>query len=78
MMLKQVAPTVSITIDPQVMSGTPVFAGTRVPIQTLFDYLIDDCTLTEFFENFPSVRREAAVQILEYAARQITDKHLVA
>jgi uncharacterized protein (DUF433 family) len=70
MMPKQVTTTLLIAIDPQVMSGTPVFAGTRVPIQTMFDYLMDDCTLTEFLENFPTVSREAAVQLLGYAARK--------
>lgn len=58
-----------ITIDPEVMSGVPVFQGTRVPIQTLFDYLLDDCTVTEFLDNFPSVSRTAAQTVLAYAAR---------
>ena len=60
-----------ITIDPEVMSGIPVFSGTRVPVQTLFDYIIDGCSLTEFLDNFPSVSRENALALLEYAAKQI-------
>ena len=46
-----------INIDPETMGGTPVFAGTRVPIQALFDYIGTGETLDEFLENFPSVKR---------------------
>ncbi len=60
-----------ITIDPEVMSGVPVFQGTRVPIQTLFDYLLDDCTMTEFLDNFPSVSPAAAQTVLAHAARAV-------
>ena len=63
-----------ITVDKEIMSGTPVFAGTRVPIQTLFDYLIDGCELAEFLDNFPSVSQEAVLTILAYASRQIIDE----
>jgi uncharacterized protein (DUF433 family) len=51
--------------DPQVLGGTPVFAGTRVPVQTLFDYLEGGETLDEFLRQFPSVKREQAVAALE-------------
>jgi len=54
-----------ITRDPDVLSGTPVFAGTRVPVETLFSYILDGVTLDEFLENFPSVKREDAVRLLE-------------
>lgn len=54
-----------ITIDPDILGGTPVFQGTRVPIKTLFEYLEDNYTLDEFLECFPSVTREMARQILE-------------
>ena len=54
-----------ITIDPEILGGTPVFKGTRVPVKTLFDYLEDNYTLDEFLECFPSVTREMARQILE-------------
>lgn len=60
-----------INIDPEVMSGVPVFQGTRVPVQTLFDYLLDDCTLAEFLDNFPSVSDEVARSVLEQAARRV-------
>lgn len=51
--------------DPEIMSGTPVFAGTRVPVKTLFDYLEGDVSLEEFLENFPSVERAHAIAVLE-------------
>ena len=50
--------------DPEIMSGTPVFVGTRVPVQSLFDYLEGGETLDEFLDQFPSVRREQAVAAL--------------
>ncbi|MFD0894812.1 DUF433 domain-containing protein [Luteolibacter ambystomatis] len=55
----------SITIDPEILGGTPVFAGTRVPVKTLFDYTEKDYTLAEFIECFPSVTREMACRILD-------------
>jgi len=58
-----------ITINPEIMSGTPIFSGTRVPIQTLFDYLMDGCTLLEFLDNFPTVSQEATLKVLAYAAQ---------
>lgn len=48
-----------------ILGGTPVFAGTRVPIQTLFDYLKEGDSLDEFLDDFPAVTKEHAVQILE-------------
>lgn len=49
----------------ELLGGTPVFAGTRVPVQTLFDYLEGGDTLDEFLEDFPAVSREHAVKVLE-------------
>lgn len=54
-----------ITIDPNILGGTPVFHGTRVPVKTLFEYLEDNYTLDEFLECFPSVTREMACAVLE-------------
>lgn len=54
-----------ITVDPEILGGTPVFKGTRVPVKTLFDYLEDNYTLDEFLECFPSVTRSMACRILE-------------
>jgi uncharacterized protein (DUF433 family) len=54
-----------ITIDPEILGGTPVFKGTRVPIKTLFEYLENNYSLEQFLECFPSVTREMARQVLE-------------
>ncbi len=54
-----------ISVDPEILGGTPVFRGTRVPVKTIFEYLEDDFTLAEFLECFPSVTREMAHQALE-------------
>lgn len=51
--------------DPEIMGGTPVFVGTRVPAQTLLDYLEGGDSIDEFLEDFPSVSREQAVSALE-------------
>src|SRR2546429_7850372 len=56
-----------ITKDPDILGGTPVFRGTRVPIRTLFDYLEGGETLEDFLEGFPTVTRESAVAALEEA-----------
>ena len=53
--------------DPDILGGTPVFIGTRVPVQTLFDYLEGVDTLDEFLRQFPSVKREQAVAALDQA-----------
>lgn len=53
--------------DPEILGGTPVFRGTRVPLKTLFDYLEGGDTLEEFLDGFPSVSREAAIAALEQA-----------
>ena len=56
-----------ISCNPEVMGGTPVFAGTRVPVQTLLDYLEAGDSIDEFLEGFPSVSREQAIEFLEQA-----------
>ncbi len=56
-----------IARDPDVLGGTPVFRGTRVPFQALLDYLEGGQTLAEFLDDFPTVTREAAVSALEQA-----------
>lgn len=56
-----------ITTSPDRLGGTPVFAGTRVPVQTLIDYLEAGDPLDEFLDNFPSVTREHAIAVLELA-----------
>jgi uncharacterized protein (DUF433 family) len=56
-----------VMIDPEIMHGTPVFKGTRVPLETLFDYLATGESLNEFIKDFPSVKREYAEMAIEYA-----------
>ena len=60
-----------ITSSPDIMSGTAVFAGTRVPVQTLLDYLEEGGRLDEFLEDFPTVSREHAVAVLELAKESL-------
>ena len=65
-----------ITVDPEIHSGTPVFAGTRVPLKTLFDHLEGGDSLDVFLDDFPSVSRELAVAVLEEArAGLVLDAH---
>ena len=54
-----------ITVDPDILGGTPVFRGTRVPVKTFFEYLENNYSLEEFLECFPSVTNEMARSILE-------------
>lgn len=65
-----------ITIDPNIHCGTPVFAGTRVPVKTLFDHLEAGDSLEIFLDDFPSVSRELAIAVLEEArAALVADAH---
>ncbi|MCY7377124.1 MAG: DUF433 domain-containing protein [Pyrinomonadaceae bacterium] len=65
-----------INIDPEIMSGTPVFNGTRVPVQSLFDWLETE-TLDEFLENFPTVSRAQAIEVLQFAERLVTSPRIL-
>ena len=56
-----------VTTDPDILGGTPVFAGTRVPLHSLFDYLEGGETLDEFLDQFPSVTRDQAITALAMA-----------
>jgi uncharacterized protein (DUF433 family) len=60
-----------ITSSPDVMGGTPVFARTRVPVQTLLDYLKGGETIDDFLEGFPTVTKEQVIAFLEEAEEQI-------
>ncbi len=65
-----------ITVDPEIHSGTAVFAGTRVPVKTLFDHLEAGDPLEVFLDDFPSVSKELAIAVLEEArAALIPDAH---
>ena len=63
-----------INIDPEIISGAPVFRGTHVTIQTLFDHLEHDKTVDDFLEGFPSVTKENALAVLELAKSIITSE----
>ena len=60
-----------IEVDPNKVSGAPVFAGTRVPIKNLFDYLEGGESLEDFLEGFPPITREQAIAVLELAERSL-------
>ncbi len=61
-----------INIDPEILGGTPVFNGTRVPIESLFDHLEGGVSLDEFLDDFPTVRREQAIEVLSLAEEVLT------
>ena len=65
-----------ITIDPDILGGTPVFTGTRVPVESLFDHLEAGVPLDEFLDDFPSVSKEQAVALLEAASKLLTSKNI--
>ncbi len=66
-----------VNIDNEIMSGTPVFAGTRVPIKNLFDYIEGGDDLAEFLDDFPSVSKVAAVAVLEMAKFSLTNQKVL-
>ncbi|MBX3163258.1 MAG: DUF433 domain-containing protein [Bacteroidetes bacterium] len=66
-----------VSIDPEVMSGTPVFTGTRVPIKTIFDYIEGGDSLDEFLDDFPSVSKQAALAVLEMAKQTLTTEKVL-
>ena len=63
-----------VTSAPDILSGTPVFAGTRVPIQALIDYLEGGETIDDFLAGFPTVKREQVVAFLEEATARMISK----
>ena len=62
-----------VSRDPDIMGGTPVFHGTRVPVQTLLDYIEAGETIDEFLEGFPSVTRAQVIAFLETAKDQLVE-----
>ncbi|MBX3723729.1 MAG: DUF433 domain-containing protein [Turneriella sp.] len=56
-----------VTVSPEILSGTPVFTGTRVPIKNLFDYIETGSNIDEFLDDFPTVSKETAVAVLQEA-----------
>jgi len=62
----------AIKIDPDILAGTPCFTGTRVPVKSLFDHLTRGRSLDYFLEQFPSVKREQAIEVLEQAGKLVS------
>jgi uncharacterized protein (DUF433 family) len=71
MLMQLVTASSLIVSDPEILGGTPVFKGTRVPVRTLFEYLADGLSLEYFLESFPSVTREQAADVLRLSQRRI-------
>lgn len=65
-----------ISIDPEVLSGTPVFKDTRVPIQVLFDHLDNGLTIEDFLKSFPTVSRDQVLQVLNIAETILSSEHI--
>jgi uncharacterized protein (DUF433 family) len=61
----------TINIDPEILGGTPVFDGTRVPVKNLFDYLETGESIDEFLEDFEGVKREQVIKVLELSEKLI-------
>ncbi len=64
-----------VSADPGLLSGTPVFRGTRVPIQTLFEYLTAGDGLDDFLDGFPGVSREMAITVIAEAGVALAERH---
>ena len=62
-----------VSVDPAIMHGTPCFTGTRVPVQTLLDYIEDGDMLDSFLRDFATVKREQAISFLELAKDQLIE-----
>lgn len=67
----------AINIDPETMGGTPVFTGTRVPVQTLFNYIEGGDDLHEFLNDYPTVSKVTAIQVLEMAKKSLTTEKML-
>jgi uncharacterized protein (DUF433 family) len=65
-----------ISRSPDIMSGAPVFAGTRVPVQTIIDYLAGGHPLSEFLDDFPTVSREQALELLARIKEMVKDARI--
>ena len=70
--MNAIIPIPTVHSDPDILGGTPVFIGTRVPMKTLLDYLEAGDSLNEFLDHFPSVSREQAISVLELAKEMLT------
>ncbi|SMO44695.1 DUF433 domain-containing protein [Gracilimonas mengyeensis] len=63
-----------IQSNPDILGGTSVFKGTRVPIQTLFDYLEEGSSLDDFLKDYPTVKKQQAISVLEIAGKVVSSK----
>ncbi len=70
----KIAPDTLIDRDPEILGGTPVFAGTRVPIRVLLEHLEAGDRIDDFLDDFPSVSRELTVEVLECAVAELMGK----
>lgn len=61
-----------VSVSSEIMSGTPVFSGTRVPIETFFDYLKAGDSINDFLDGFPSVSRSQVINLLEEMSKRLT------
>lgn len=61
----------TVQIDPEILGGTPTFRGTRVPVQTLFDYLEAGDSIDDFVEDFPTVNRDLVLELLETMRKEV-------
>ena len=78
MVMMTITEDIPITVDREIMSGTPVFTGTRVPVSALLENLEAGVSLDEFLENFPTVTRDQAVRVLEHFRSELNDISLAA
>lgn len=67
----------AITIDAEILGGTPVFTDTRVPVKSLFDYLEGGDSVEDFLDDFPSVTRNRVVEVLEMAVKTLTTEKVL-
>jgi len=65
-----------INIDPEILSGTPVFNGTRIPIEILFDHLETGLSIDEFLDDYPSIKKNQVIQVLEMAGKIFSSKDI--
>ncbi|MFL5331080.1 MAG: DUF433 domain-containing protein [Gemmataceae bacterium] len=66
-----------ISVNPNILSGTPVFPGTRVPVNALFDYIEGGLSLDVFLDHFPTVSREKALEVITWAREIVGHAHPV-
>jgi uncharacterized protein (DUF433 family) len=65
-----------INVDPDILNGKPVFTGTRVPVESLFDHLEAGVSLDEFLDDFPSVKKQQAIDLLDIASKLMSSKDI--